>query len=102
VAAPATHGQLRRLVKAAEQLDDRALLASSRCFGWTRADVLAHSHLALQDMLLALVDPTDAEPDTDAASYWRAEPPSNDPGSDELDTLRFARLLASASAGQPA
>ena len=96
VAAPATHGQLRRLVGAAEQLDDRALLASSRCFGWTRADVLAHTLLGLQDMLVALVDPTDDEPDTDAASYWRSDPPSNDPGSDELDNVRFARLLASA------
>jgi hypothetical protein len=42
------------------------------------------------------VDPTDAEPDTDAASYWRAEPPTIDADSDELDNVRFARLLASA------
>jgi hypothetical protein len=42
------------------------------------------------------VDPTDAEPDTDAASYWRAEPPTIDPDSDELDNVRFARLFASA------
>lgn len=96
VAAPAVLGELQRLVKVVEQLDDRALLVSSRCFGWTRADLLAHVHLALHDMLVALVDPTDAKPDTDAASYWRAEPPSNDPASDELDNLRFARLLASA------
>ena len=96
VAGPALLGQLRRLVGVAGHLDDRALLASSRCLGWTRADVLAHVHLALQDMLLALVAPTDAEPDTDAASYWRTDPPSNDPDSDELDNLRFARLLASA------
>jgi hypothetical protein len=96
VAAPAVLGELGRLLEVAEQLDDRALLARSRCFGWTRIDLLAHVHLAVQDMLLGLVDPTDAEPDTDAASYWRAEPPINDPDSDELDNVRFARLLASA------
>ena len=96
VAAAAVQGELRRLLGVVAQLHDRAMLASSRCFGWTRADVLVHVHLGLQEMLLGLVDPTDAEPDTDAASYWRAEPPSNDPGSDELDNLRFARLVASA------
>jgi uncharacterized protein (TIGR03083 family) len=96
VAAAAMQGQLRRLLQAVDHLDDRALLESSRCLGWSRADVLAHVHLGLQEMLLGLVDPTDADPDTDAASYWRVEPPSNDPGSDELDNLRFARLLASA------
>jgi hypothetical protein len=96
VAAPAAQGELQRLMEAIGQLDDRALLNASRCFGWTRADLLVHVHLGLQEMLLGLVDPTDAEPDTDAASYWRTDPPSNDPGSDELDNIRFARLLASA------
>jgi uncharacterized protein (TIGR03083 family) len=96
VAVPAAQGQLQRLMEAVGQLDDRAMLAASRCFGWTRADLLVHVHFGLQEMLLGLVDPTDAEPDTDAASYWRADPPSNDPSSDELDNIRFARLLASA------
>ena len=96
VAAAAMQGELRRLLEAATQLDDRAMLEASRCLGWSRTDLLVHVHLGLQEMLLGLVDPTGAEPDTDAASYWRAEPPSNDPGSDELDNLRFARLLASA------
>jgi uncharacterized protein (TIGR03083 family) len=96
VAAPAAQGELQRLMEAVGQLDDRALLAASRCFGWTRADLLVHVHLGLQEMLLGLVDPTYAEPDTNAASYWRSEPPSNDRGSDELDNIRFLRLVASA------
>ena len=85
------------LLEVAEQLDDRALLARSRCFGWTRLDLLAHVHLGRAGHVArGWSIPTDAEPDTDAASYWRTEPPTNDPDSDELDNVRFARLLASA------
>jgi hypothetical protein len=36
VAAPAVLGELRRLLEVVDHLDDRALLVSSRCFGWTR------------------------------------------------------------------
>jgi hypothetical protein len=47
-------------------------------------------------MLLGLLDPTDDEPDRDAATYWTAFPPQLDPATDDLDGARFVRLLASA------
>lgn len=47
--------------------------AARRCRGWTVGDLIVHVYLGLQDMLLGLVAPTDAEPDTGAATYWRAE-----------------------------
>jgi hypothetical protein len=54
------HGQdgvlkaLGGLLDAFGQLDDRAMLATSGCFGWNVGDVLTHVHLGLQEMLLAL------------------------------------------------
>jgi uncharacterized protein (TIGR03083 family) len=84
------------LVDAARPLDDRALLAGSRCRGWSVADVLAHVHLGLQEMLHGLVTPTSATPNTDAASYWAAAPPTNDPDADDIAGIRFVRLLSSA------
>lgn len=64
-------GAVRALVAAADALTDDALLAPSRCAGWSRLDALVHVHLGLQEMLLGVVTPADAEPDVDAASYWR-------------------------------
>ena len=87
---------LETFVRVVETLDDDQLMASSRCRGWTVADLLVHVHLALSEMLHGLVSPTDARPDTDAASYWRADPPSNDPGADEIDQIRFVRVLSGA------
>ena len=77
-------------------LDDFDLLATSRCAGWRVADVVAHVHLGLQEMVLGLVSPTDEPPDTDAASYWTTAPPSTDSSADDLDAVRFVQRLASA------
>jgi predicted enzyme related to lactoylglutathione lyase len=87
---------LHALLAAVDGLDDRSLLAASRCHGWSVGDVLVHLHLGLQEMLLGLVTATDAEPDADAASYWTAALPTNDPDADDLAGVRFVRLVASA------
>lgn len=92
-AAAAFREQLATLTAACAALDDRALLAASRCHGWTVLDVLAHVHLGLQEMLLGVVSPTDAAPTQDAASYWRADVPSHD-ADDAVDQTGFARRLA--------
>ncbi len=84
------------LTAAADGLTDEALLAPSRCAGWSRVDALAHVHLGLQEMLLGVVSPTSAEPDTDAASYWRTDPPSNDDSADAIDQLGYLHRLSSA------
>ncbi|GAA0569080.1 maleylpyruvate isomerase N-terminal domain-containing protein [Paractinoplanes ferrugineus] len=83
-------GQLDAFVAAVEPLSDRQLLESSRCLGWTLGNVVVHVHLGLQEMLLGLVGSTDAEPDSDAAAYWRAPAPGE---GDWLDGTRFVQLL---------
>jgi uncharacterized protein (TIGR03083 family) len=94
--AAAFLAQLTTLVPVASGLDDAQLGAASRCHGWLVADVLVHVHLGLQEMLLGLLDPTDAAPDRDAATYWTAEAPRTDPDADALAGARFVRLLAAA------
>ncbi|HEV3359588.1 MAG TPA: maleylpyruvate isomerase N-terminal domain-containing protein [Pseudonocardiaceae bacterium] len=102
------HGQdsylraLQGLLDSFGQLDDRAVLAPSGCFGWNVGDVLTHVHLGLQEMLLALGLYTDEAPDSDAASYWRAFPPNHGVISDDaLDDIQFVRR-ASAAYRRPA
>ncbi len=97
------HGQdsylraLRGLLDTFGQLDDRAMLASSGCFGWNVGDVLTHVHLGLQEMLLALGTYTDEPPDTDAAAYWKAFPPNRGViGDDQLDDIQFVRRTSAA------
>ena len=87
---------LDHFVDGVASLDDRDLMAASRCDGWRVADVIAHVHLGLQEMLLGLVNPTHASPDTDAASYWTSAPPSTDSAADDIDAMRFVQRLASA------
>jgi hypothetical protein len=83
---------LQGLLDAFGQLDDRAMLATSGCFGWNVGDVLTHVHLGLQEMLLALGTYTDETPDTDAAAYWKAFPPNHGVISDDqLDDIQFVR-----------
>lgn len=96
VARDAVLDGLRVLLDAAGALDDRSLLAASRCHGWTVADVLVHVHMGLQEMLHGLVTPTTAPPDTDAAGYWTVAPPTNDPDADEIAAGRFVRLVSAA------
>ena len=53
-------------------------------------------HVGLQDMLLGPVSPTESPADTDAASYWRHQIPTNDPEADAFAGMRFVRLLGAA------
>jgi hypothetical protein len=94
--ARACAAAIRALLAAAGQLDDQALLAPSRCPGWSRLNALMHVHLGLQDMLLGVVSPTAAEPDVDAASYWRTDPPSNDANSEPIDHIGFLHRFSTA------
>jgi uncharacterized damage-inducible protein DinB len=87
-------GALDALLDVATDLDDDQLMAASRCRGWSVADVLVHVHLGLQEMLLGIVTPTDAEPDTDAAAYWRSPVPATDRDADATTQVRFVRLLS--------
>lgn len=87
--------ELTLLLEIAGGLSDHDLLAASRCRGWTVADTLTHVHLGLQEMLLGIVSPTDAEPTVDAATYWSQAPASNDEAGG-TDHGRYVRLLTSA------
>lgn len=87
---------LSALLAVCDGLDDTKMLAASRCHGWTVGDVIAHVHLGLQEMLLGLVSPTDATPDTDAATYWRGQLPTNDNEADRVAQIQYVRRLASA------
>jgi uncharacterized protein (TIGR03083 family) len=82
---------LGALVDALAGLDDSDMLATSRCYGWNVGDVLVHVHLGLQEMVLALGVWTDEEPDTDAAGYWQAFPPSPEITPAQIDDIQFVR-----------
>jgi hypothetical protein len=77
-------------------LTDDELLTTSRCRGWTVADVLTHVHLGLQEMLLGIVSPTDEPATVDTASYWSSAPPSNDDEASPVEQVRFVRVVSSA------
>jgi Mycothiol maleylpyruvate isomerase N-terminal domain len=84
---------LDAFVGCVESFSDLQLMAASRCTGWTVVDVVVHVHLGLQEMLLGLVNRTVEEADTDASTYWRATPPTNDDDADQVAGMRFIRLL---------
>ncbi|GAB3455012.1 maleylpyruvate isomerase N-terminal domain-containing protein [Kineococcus endophyticus] len=64
-----------RLLGAFDDLD-----APSRCAGWTCGQVLAHVHLGLQDVALALLAVEGpGEVTVDAAGYWTRYPTASDP-----------------------
>ena len=78
---------------AVSSLPEWDLLASSRCHGWTRLEVIAHVVAGWQEMLGGLVSLVDADPTVDAASYWTsfAEMTS---GSDRVEVLMAQRRRA--------
>jgi mycothiol maleylpyruvate isomerase-like protein len=94
--ARACAAAIRALLAAAVALDDAALVVPSRCPGWSRLNALMHVHLGLQDMLLGMVSPAEAEPDVDAATYWRTDPPSNDASADPIDHISFLHRFSTA------
>ena len=87
---------LQRYLETVETLDDRQLLAPTRCYGWSVVDLLVHINLSLQEMSQDFSAATDREPEVDAATYWLTELPRSDPGADEVDAISFIRRVASA------
>lgn len=63
---------VREFEAAVDDLDEWALLGSSRCHGWTRLDVVVHVVAGWQEMLGGFVSPVAGPPTVDAASYWPA------------------------------
>ena len=68
----ACRDSVNAFLRAVGSVDEYALLAASRCHGWTRLDVVAHVLAGWQEMLAGLVSPVDDQPTVDAASYWPA------------------------------
>lgn len=96
VARPAFLDTLDGLSALLDHVDDTDLHARSRCHGWLAADVLAHLHLGLVEMLAGFPARTDRPADADLATYWTAPPPgSEQPG---WAHERFARAVAAAYA----
>src|SRR5215471_10467074 len=71
----------------------------SRCAGWAVTDVLYHQLLDARRALRTFATPSEAAPDRDDVSYWRAYAPGGEePGSaDEAAAhARYVRIAASA------
>jgi hypothetical protein len=86
-----------QFLDAVEPLDDRALLAATRCWGWTAVDVVTHVRLGLEEVASCLLTAgtSSAAPDRDAATYWLTQPPGSSP--DEVAGLVAIRRIASAT-----
>lgn len=82
---------------AAEATGEHDLLASSRCHGWTRLDVVVHVIAGWQEMLGGMVSPVDEDPTVDAASYWAAFAQEYG-GNDPVDVLMSQRRRTAAYA----
>jgi len=82
-------------VGAVRPLDDRALLAASRCWGWCVVDVVTHVRLGLEEVASCLLTAGTGRsaPDRDAATYWETQPA----GGDELAGILALRRIASAT-----
>jgi hypothetical protein len=96
VARPAFLAALDGLSALLDHVDDTDLHARSRCHGWLAADVLAHLHLGLVEMLAGFPARTDRPADADLATYWTAPPPG--PEQPGWAHERFARAVAAAYA----
>ncbi|SDU82159.1 Mycothiol maleylpyruvate isomerase N-terminal domain-containing protein [Microlunatus sagamiharensis] len=75
-------------------LDDHALLAASRCWGWAVVDVVVHVRLGLEELAAGLLAADEREtPTHDAATYWETQPP----GGGAVDGLLAVRRVAAAT-----
>lgn len=71
-ARPACRASITALVGAVDELGELELLASSRCLGWTRLDVVVHMIAGWQEMAGGLLGVVEGPATVDAASYWPA------------------------------
>lgn len=93
VAGAAFEASVTAFTDAVVSLPEWALLASSRCHGWTRMDVAVHVLAGWQEMLGGFVTVVDDEATVDAASYWTAFADLMS-GSDRVDILMAQRRRA--------
>jgi hypothetical protein len=75
-------------------LDDRGLLLTSGCHGWTICDLLLHVTLDAQRALITLATPADGPPDVDFVTYWRGYSGAADP--DAADHAQWVRRTSAA------
>jgi len=97
VAQPACVESIDGLLRAADSFTELELLGGSRCYGWSRMDVLVHVLAGWQEMLGGLVSVVgcDVAPTVDAASYWTAFAAEYG-GSDEVAQLMGQRRRTAA------
>lgn len=86
----------RSFTRLLEGLTPEELFAPTRCAGWAVVDVIVHVLADAQRALVALAMPVDAEPDTDAVTYWRDWPAGSPTAA---ASARFTRIVASAYRG---
>lgn len=85
--------QLHDFLSAADELGDLELLGGSRCYGWSRVDVVVHVRTGLEEVIGGCAAQTDRAPDHDAASYWSASVERDD---DPVPHILWLRRTASA------
>ncbi|WP_153395672.1 maleylpyruvate isomerase N-terminal domain-containing protein [Ornithinicoccus halotolerans] len=85
--------QLRDFVAAVDELGDQELLGGSRCYGWSRLDLVVHVRMGLEEVVGGCTAQTGRAPDHDAASYWSASVERDD---DPVPHILWLRRTASA------
>jgi hypothetical protein len=96
----AFEASVRGVLAAVEETTEHDLLASSRCHGWTRHDVVVHLVAGWQEMLGGMVSRVSDEATVDAASYWPAF--AAEFGSDDPVDVLMAQRRRGASYARPA
>jgi uncharacterized protein (TIGR03083 family) len=67
--------ECERVAEVARSLDDEAYALPTRCPPWTVKVLLAHMYRDVDRVLAYRDEPTAAEPDTTAVTYWRSYDP---------------------------
>lgn len=90
------YGEITAVVTSIDEAD---FYRATGCEAWSVQDLLFHQMLDAQRALMALADPADSQPDTDARTYWQQRPwEAGDAATDELAHIRFVRRSALAYA----
>lgn len=91
-AAEALAGVYGLVDELVEEMEDQHYEAATGCLAFSVKDLLFHLMLDAQRALLALADPADEAPDTDAVSYWQKYVEATEP--DDLTGVRFVQRSA--------